>query len=88
MISIVLPALWGVRILLLELLSETTVEKDRIINQGMHEVSAPTGDRTTALREEYSLSDNGETLILRANRSAPKGEMSSTMVFRRAEASK
>jgi len=63
--------------------SETTMEKEKIINQGMHEVSAPSGDRTDVLREEYSLSDNGEILILRADRSAPKGEVSSTMVFRR-----
>ena len=69
-------------------LSETTVEKDRIINQGMHEVSTHTGDRAAILREEYSLSDKGETLILRANHSTPKGEISSTMVFHRvAEAS-
>ena len=64
-------------------LSETTVEKDKIINQGRHEISAPTGDRATPLKEEYSLSDNGETLILRANRSMPEREISATMVFRR-----
>jgi len=64
-------------------LSKTTVRKDRILNQGMHEVSAAAGDRSIPLREEYSLSDNGRTLILRANRSLPDRELSSTMVFRR-----
>jgi len=63
--------------------SETTLGRERVINQGMHEVSSPAGDRTTALREEYSLTDNGESLILRANRSTPEGELLSRMVFRR-----
>lgn len=64
-------------------LSETTVEKDKIVNQGKHEISEPTGNSAMPMREEYSLSDDGEALILRANRSMPDRELSSTMVFRR-----
>jgi hypothetical protein len=64
-------------------LSETTVEKDKIVNQGRHEISEPTGNSAMPVREEYSLSSDGETLILRANRAMPEREISATMVFRR-----
>ena len=64
-------------------LSETTVEKDKIVNQGRHEISEPTGNSAMPVREEYSLSDDGETLVLRANRTMPEREISATMVFRR-----
>ena len=63
--------------------SKTTLKNGKIINEGMHKVSAPTSDRSTALEEEYSLSDNGNILILRAHGLASNREISARMVFRR-----
>ena len=63
--------------------SETTLEKGKIINRGMHTVSAPTGDHSTTLEEEYSVSENGEVLILKAKRLTDNGLMTARMVFRR-----
>jgi len=66
-----------------EYYSNTRLEKGKIINQGIHKVSTSTDNRSNNVTEEYSLSDNGELLILKANGMTPKGEISSRMVFRR-----
>ncbi len=64
-----------------EFFSKTTVEKGKIVNLGTQFMSTP--ERTIAVKEEYSLSNNGQTLTLKTERTTAQGGNSSKMVFRR-----
>ncbi len=46
-----------------------------------HTVSTPEGDAEMHSREEFSLADNGDTLIIKTTRNTPMGEQTFTEVY-------
>ena len=61
----------------------TSWEKNKLLNLGFVKASTSEGDREIVVREEYSLADKGNTLIIKIKRQTPRGEISSKRVFTR-----
>jgi hypothetical protein len=54
---------------------------DVLVIQGIQDVPGPEGDRELRSREEFSLADNGMTLIIKTTRFTPEGEQSFKQFF-------
>ncbi len=58
-----------------------TLSGDVLVIQGIQNVPGPEGDRELRSREEFSLADNGMTLIIKTTRFTPEGEQSFKQFF-------
>jgi hypothetical protein len=54
-----------------------------LVSEGRQEMETPRGPVTVDLREERSISADGQTLTVRTITRGPRGEMTRTMVFRK-----
>lgn len=54
-----------------------------LVSEGRQEMETPRGPLTVTLREERSLSADGQTLTVKTVTRGPRGETSRTMVFRK-----
>ena len=62
----------------------TAVFKDNaLVIANTQKMSGPNGEVDRSFTEEYSLADNGQTLIIKTTRSTPRGDMSFKEVFNR-----
>lgn len=64
-----------------ELKSKTKLKKDKLIIEGTQQITTPNGDMEMGSIEEYSLSEDGKILTIKATRSTPMGERTSKQVF-------
>ncbi|MGH9339002.1 MAG: hypothetical protein ACRD1R_05300 [Acidobacteriota bacterium] len=64
-----------------ELTSKSQWKESKLVIEGFQVVSTPNGEFEIGSIEEYSLSEDGKVLTLRATRATPRGEQSSTQVF-------
>lgn len=54
---------------------------DALVIQNKQTVSGPNGEMVISSKEEFSLADNGQTLIIKTTRFTPRGELTHKQVF-------
>lgn len=64
-----------------EFKSKTKLKKDKLVIEGTQQITTPNGDMEIGSIEEYSLSEDGKILTIKATRSTPQGERTSKQVF-------
>jgi hypothetical protein len=61
--------------------SNAAWKKQKLVIEGTQKVATPRGEMEMGFREEFSLADDGRSLVLQATRSTPKGQVSMKQVF-------
>jgi hypothetical protein len=61
--------------------SNAAWKKQKLVIEGTQKVATPRGEMEVGFREEFSLADDGRSLVLETTRSTPKGQMSMKQVF-------
>jgi hypothetical protein len=66
-----------------EFKSVATWEKDKLVNIGAQTMSSQKGSLDIVIKEEFSLADKGQSLVVKTTRTTPRGEMSSKQIYKR-----
>ena len=61
--------------------SKASWNNHKLVIEGTQKVAMPNGEMEMGYREEFSLADDGRSLVLKTTRSTPKGQMSMKQVF-------